>query len=73
MIIPTAEYDPMFADDGVPFQEKMVAYIEREFSDILDQRALAAIANCRPPACLPLIKPAANWQARPSGRDLMSA
>lgn len=39
MIIPTPEFDPMFADDGVPFREKMIAYIEREFSDILGPRA----------------------------------
>ena len=38
MIIPTSEYDPMFADDGIPFRDKMVAYIEREFSDILGPR-----------------------------------
>lgn len=35
MIIPTAEYDPMFADDGKPFRTKMIQYIEREFSDLL--------------------------------------
>ena len=35
MIIPTAEYDPMFAEDGVPFREKMLRYIERNFSDLL--------------------------------------
>lgn len=35
MIIPTPEFDPMFADDGVPFRAKMVDYIEREFADIL--------------------------------------
>ncbi|MEO8494969.1 MAG: hypothetical protein ABI614_07855 [Planctomycetota bacterium] len=35
MIIPTAEYDPMFADDGVPFRDKMIDYILREFSDTL--------------------------------------
>ncbi len=37
MIIPTAEFDPMFADDGVPFAEKMNAYIVREFADLLGQ------------------------------------
>ena len=31
MIIPTPEYDPMFADDGVPFRDKMIDYIKREF------------------------------------------
>ncbi len=35
MIIPTPEYDPMFADDGVPFRTKMIQYIQREFSDLL--------------------------------------
>jgi hypothetical protein len=35
MIIPTAEYDPMYADDGVPFRAKMIRYIEREFGDLL--------------------------------------
>lgn len=39
MIIPTAEYNPMFAQDGVPFREKMTAYIQREFSDLLGPRA----------------------------------
>lgn len=38
MIIPTPEFDPMFADDGIPFRAKMVSYIEREFSDILGHR-----------------------------------
>ncbi len=35
MIIPTPEFDPMFADDGVPFQTKMILYIRREFPDLL--------------------------------------
>jgi hypothetical protein len=35
MIIPTAEFDPMFANDGIPFREKMLAYLEREFADLL--------------------------------------
>ena len=38
MIIPTAEYDPLFADDGIPFRTKMIRYIEREFSDLLGSR-----------------------------------
>lgn len=37
MIVPTPEYDPMFARDGVPFREKMIQYIPGEFSDLLDQ------------------------------------
>jgi len=32
MIIPTADFDPMFADDGIPFGLKMRQYIQREFS-----------------------------------------
>lgn len=35
MIIPTPEFDPMYADDGVPFRDKMLGYIEREFADVL--------------------------------------
>ncbi len=38
MILPTPEYDPLFADDGVPFRTKMLRYIEREFADILGDR-----------------------------------
>jgi len=38
MIIPTPDYDPMFADDGVPFRTKMIQYIKREFSDVLGPR-----------------------------------
>ncbi len=38
MIVPTPEYDPLFADDGIPFRTKMLAYIELEFSDILGNR-----------------------------------
>ena len=38
MIIPTPEYDPMFADDGVPFRTKMIEYIKQEFSDLLGPR-----------------------------------
>lgn len=35
MIIPTPDFDPLFANDGVPFRTKMIAYIEREFPDLL--------------------------------------
>jgi hypothetical protein len=38
MIIPTAEFDPMFAEDGVPFRAKMIDYIRREFADLLGPR-----------------------------------
>ena len=36
MIIPTPEYDPLFAADGVPFRDRMLAYIEREFADLIE-------------------------------------
>jgi hypothetical protein len=39
MIIPTPQYDAMFADDGVPFRAKMIEYIKREFSDLLGPHA----------------------------------
>lgn len=39
MIVPTAEYDPTFAEDGVPFREKMTACIRREFADLLGPHA----------------------------------
>ena len=39
MIIPTPDFDPMFADDGTPFQSRMTHYIQREFSDILGPHA----------------------------------
>ena len=35
MITPTPEFDPMFADDGVPLRTKMIQYIQREFGDLL--------------------------------------
>lgn len=38
MIIPTPEFDPLFADDGEPFRAKMLRYIEREFADLLGDR-----------------------------------
>jgi hypothetical protein len=38
MIIPTADFDPMFAEDGVPFRAKMIAYIRQEFADLLGPR-----------------------------------
>jgi hypothetical protein len=39
MIIPTADFDPLFANDGIPFREKMIEYIIREFGDTLAARA----------------------------------
>ncbi len=38
MILPTPDFDPLFAADDVPFRAKMLAYIEQEFSDILGDR-----------------------------------
>jgi hypothetical protein len=38
MIIPTPDFDPMFAVDGIPFQNKMIEYIRREFADLLGPR-----------------------------------
>ena len=38
MIIPTPDFDPLFADDGIPFRTKMLGYIEQEFADILGDR-----------------------------------
>ena len=35
MITPTPEFDPMFADDGVPLRTKMIQYMKREFGDLL--------------------------------------
>jgi hypothetical protein len=38
VIIPTPDFDPLFADDGVAFRTKMLAYIRREFADLLGPR-----------------------------------
>ncbi len=38
MILPTPEFDPMFANDGIPFRTKLLARIEQEFSDLLGER-----------------------------------
>ena len=46
MIIPTPQYDPMFANDGVPFRDKMIDYIAREFSDTLGSH-IAALQSPR--------------------------
>ena len=35
MIIPTPDFDQLFAIDGIPFGLKMCQYIQREFADIL--------------------------------------
>jgi len=34
MIIPTPEYDPMYAHAGVSFRAKMIRCIERKFGDM---------------------------------------
>ena len=39
MIIPTPEFDPLFADDGMPFRDKMIRWIEEEFRDLLREDA----------------------------------
>ena len=44
MIIPTADFNPMFARDGVLFRDKMLAYIGREFGDLLASQPAAAAA-----------------------------
>ena len=38
MIIPTSDFDPLFAADGIAFRTKMIAYIKREFADLLGPR-----------------------------------
>ena len=38
MIIPTPEFDPLFAEDGISFRTKMIEYIKREFADLLGAR-----------------------------------
>ena len=38
MIIPTPEFDPLFAEDGISFRTKMIEYIKREFADLLGPR-----------------------------------
>lgn len=54
MIIPTADFNPMFADDGVPFREKMLAYIQQEFGDLLaSQPAAAAVRQLAQPSVSP--------------------
>jgi hypothetical protein len=39
MIIPTPDFDPLYADDGVPFRAKMLDVIRREFADLLGPHA----------------------------------
>ncbi|WP_437204452.1 hypothetical protein [Planctomicrobium sp. SH664] len=64
MIIPTPEFDPLFADDGTPFHEKMREYIRREFQDLVDleKRLLDELPEEEAPNCieLPGITPREN-------------
>lgn len=39
MIIPDPSVNPLFRDDGRPFQDKMIAYIRDHFSDLLGSDA----------------------------------
>jgi hypothetical protein len=39
MIIPTPEFDPFYAHDGIPFQQKMLERIQRDYADLLAQDA----------------------------------
>lgn len=39
MIVPTPEHDAMFLDDGIPFRERMVAYIHAHFGGLLGRDA----------------------------------
>ena len=47
MIIPTPDFDPLFAQDGIPFAEKMQVYIHREFGDLLQHHHLERLDNPR--------------------------
>ena len=62
MIIPTPEFDPLFAEDGVPFRTKMLGYIEREFSDILGDRQRLLNSNS-----------GLDWLAQQISRELSPA
>ena len=46
MILPTPEFDPLFADDGISFRTKMLDYIEQEFADILGDRRRLLQSQC---------------------------
>ena len=39
VIIPTPEFAPMFAEDGIPFRAKMIEYIERRICRSARQQA----------------------------------
>jgi len=42
VIIPTPEFDPFFAQDGVPFRKKMLTYIQQEFADLAETLPFSA-------------------------------
>jgi len=48
MIIPTPEFDPFFAPGEPSFRERMVAYIEREFSGLITTDLQQAISTLQP-------------------------
>ena len=67
MIIPTPDFDPLFAEDGIPFGLKMLQYIQREFADLLGPdtsligtEAGFAVVSAR---CLP------SWEVKDSQKD----
>lgn len=45
MIAPTSDFDPLFADDGIPFAEKMRGYIQAEFADVLGTDARLLVSD----------------------------
>lgn len=54
MIIPTPEFDPFFARDGVPFREKMLAYLQQEFAELMTSTVMNATLQTLPePVDLP--------------------
>ena len=40
MIIPTPEFDPLFADEGVPFKSRMLQYIHNEFGGMPEVQSI---------------------------------
>lgn len=50
MIIPTADFDPLFAPDGPPFAERMQAYIRSEFAELLEHGSDETALSATPPA-----------------------
>ncbi|MBC7817348.1 MAG: hypothetical protein IAG10_10705 [Planctomycetaceae bacterium] len=60
MILPTPEFDPLFAEDGIPFRTKMLGYIEQEFADILGDRRRLLNSNT-----------GLDWLAQQINRELL--